>query len=123
MPSHGRIIGGAVFTLIYSRRHKPPWTNPGDNLCVVAPIGLFLGRCANFINGELYGRVTSVSWAVQFPKEPLDGGNAAEADRARPPAQRLQPSLKSIQSIIEAVRTNHRVADALRPILTPRHPS
>jgi phosphatidylglycerol---prolipoprotein diacylglyceryl transferase len=123
MSSHGGIIGVVVFTLIYSRRHKLPWTNPGDNLCVVAPIGLFLGRCANFINGELYGRVTSVSWAIQFPKELLDAGNAAEADRALAACQQVDPSLKSVESIIEAVRTDPRIVDALRPILAPRHPS
>jgi phosphatidylglycerol:prolipoprotein diacylglycerol transferase len=123
MSSHGGIIGVVVFTLIYSRRHKLPWTNPGDNLCVVAPIGLFLGRCANFINGELYGRVTTVSWAMQFPKELLDAGNAAEADRALAAAQQVDPSIRSVESIIEGVRTNPALADALRPILTPRHPS
>jgi phosphatidylglycerol---prolipoprotein diacylglyceryl transferase len=123
MSSHGGIIGVVVFTLIYSRRHKLPWTNPGDNLCVVAPIGLFLGRCANFINGALYGRVTSVHWAMQFPKELLDAGNAAEADRALAAGQQIDPSLKSVESIIEAVRTDPRIVDALRPILAPRHPS
>jgi phosphatidylglycerol:prolipoprotein diacylglycerol transferase len=123
MSSHGGIIGVVVFTLIYSRRHKLPWTNPGDNLCVVAPIGLCLGRCANFINGELYGRVASVSWAMQFPKELLDAGNATEADRALAACQQIDPSIRSVESIIEAVRTNPRIADALRPILTPRHPS
>jgi phosphatidylglycerol:prolipoprotein diacylglycerol transferase len=123
MSSHGGIIGVVVFTLIYSRRHKLPWTNPGDNLCVVAPIGLFLGRCANFINGELYGRVASVPWAMQFPKELLDAGNAPEADRALAACQQIDPSIRSVDSIIEAVRTNPRIADALRPILSPRHPS
>jgi len=123
MSSHGGIIGVVVFTLIYSRRHKLPWTNPGDNLCVVAPIGLFLGRCANFINGELYGRVANVSWAMQFPKELLDVGNAAEADRALAACQQIDPSIRSIDTIIESVRTNPRIADALRDILTPRHPS
>src|SRR5947209_3104111 len=123
MSSHGGIIGVVVFTLIYSRRHKLPWTNPGDNLCVVAPIGLFLGRCANFINGELYGRIASVPWAMQFPKELLDAGNADEADRALAASQQIDPSIKSVESIIEAVRTNPRIVDALRPILTPRHPS
>jgi phosphatidylglycerol:prolipoprotein diacylglycerol transferase len=123
MSSHGGIIGVVVFTLIYSRRHKLPWTNPGDNLCVVAPIGLFLGRCANFINGELYGRVTNVSWAMQFPKELLDVGNAAEADRALSACRQIDPSLQSVESIIENVRTNPQIADTLRPILTPRHPS
>jgi len=123
MSSHGGIIGVVIFTLIYSRRHKLPWTNPGDNLCVVAPIGLFLGRCANFINGELYGRVTNVSWAMQFPKELLDAGNGAEAERALAACQQIDPSIKSVDSIVESVRTNPRIADALRDILTPRHPS
>jgi phosphatidylglycerol:prolipoprotein diacylglycerol transferase len=123
MSSHGGIIGVVVFTLIYSRRHKLPWTNPGDNLCVVAPIGLFLGRMANFINGELYGRVTAVSWAVQFPKELLDSANTVESDRAIAAAQAIDPSVRSIESIIDAVRVNPRIADALRPILSPRHPS
>jgi phosphatidylglycerol---prolipoprotein diacylglyceryl transferase len=123
MSSHGGIIGVVIFTLIYSRRHKLPWTNPGDNLCVVAPIGLFLGRCANFINGELYGRVTNVSWAMQFPKELMDANNSAEADRALAACQYVDPSLRSIESIIDAVRTNPKIANVLRGILTPRHPS
>jgi phosphatidylglycerol---prolipoprotein diacylglyceryl transferase len=123
MSSHGGIIGVVAFTLIYSRRRKLPWTNPGDNLCVVAPIGLFLGRCANFINGELYGRVASVPWAMQFPKELFDNANAAEADRALAAAQQVDPSIRSVESIVEGVRTNPALADALRPILTPRHPS
>jgi prolipoprotein diacylglyceryl transferase len=123
MSSHGGILGVVVFTLIYSRRHKLPWTNPGDNLCVVAPIGLFLGRCANFINGELYGRASNVSWAMQFPKELHDAGHAAEADRALAACQQIDPSLRSVDSIVDAVRTNPKIADVLRPILTPRHPS
>src|SRR2546423_1657056 len=130
MSSHGGIIGVVVFTLIYSRRHKLPWTNPGDNLCVVAPIGLFLGRCANFINGELYGRVTNVSWAVQFPKELLDVGNAAEADRALAACMHVDPATLRPQQISEMTEklmadayTNSQVADCLRGILTPRHPS
>lgn len=123
MSSHGGIIGIVIFTLIYSRRHKLPWTNPGDSLCVAAPIGLFLGRCANFINGELYGRVTSVPWAVQFPKELLDADNAVAADRALAACQQVDPSLRSVESIIDAVRTNPQIADILRGILPPRHPS
>jgi phosphatidylglycerol:prolipoprotein diacylglycerol transferase len=123
MSSHGGILGVVIFTLIYSRRHKLPWTNPGDNLCVAAPIGLFLGRCANFINGELYGRITAVPWAVQFPKELLDPANGAEADRALTACQQIDPSLRSVESIIEAVRTNPTIADILRGIIAPRHPS
>jgi phosphatidylglycerol:prolipoprotein diacylglycerol transferase len=122
MSSHGGIIGVVIFTLIYSRRHKLPWTNPGDNLCAVAPIGLFLGRCANFINGELYGRVTSVPWAIQFPKELLEPGNAAELHRALAACHQVDPSVTQ-DTIIEAVRVNPQIAEILRGILPPRHPS
>jgi phosphatidylglycerol:prolipoprotein diacylglycerol transferase len=123
MSSHGGIIGVVVFTLIYSRRHKLPWTNPGDNLCVVAPIGLFLGRCANFINGELYGRVTNVRWAMQFPKELLDSANSPQAGNALTTVQYFDPSVKSLEQMIESVRTNPKIAEILRGVLSPRHPS
>ena len=130
MSSHGGILGVVIFTLIYSRRHKLPWTNPGDNLCVVAPIGLFLGRCANFINGELYGRVTNVSWAMQFPKALFDSANAAEADRALAACMHVDPSTLTARQVSEMteklaadVHTNPQTAACLRGILSPRHPS
>jgi phosphatidylglycerol---prolipoprotein diacylglyceryl transferase len=122
MSSHGGILGIVIFTLIYSRRHKLPWTNPGDSLCVAAPIGLFLGRCANFINAELYGRVTNVAWAVQFPKELMESGNAAELARALEASRQIDPSLTA-DTIVEAARANPQIADILRGILPPRHPS
>src|ERR1044071_601501 len=80
MSSHGGMLGLLLFTLYYAHRHKISWTTPGDNLVVTAPIGLFFGRCANFINGELYGRMTKVPWAIQFPKELLD--HPQETERA-----------------------------------------
>jgi len=130
MSSHGGILGVVLFSLYYARRHKYSWTNLGDNLVVAVPIGLFLGRCANFINGELYGRAANVPWAVQFPKELLEPANAAEADRAVTACQQIVPSLNSIEpfaakieAIVESVRTNPDVATVLRGILTPRHPS
>ncbi len=69
MSSHGGIFGLAVFTFYYARHHGVSWTGIGDSLVSVAPPGLFLVRMANFINGELYGRIASVPWAVQFPTE------------------------------------------------------
>ncbi|MEC8689927.1 MAG: prolipoprotein diacylglyceryl transferase [Verrucomicrobiota bacterium] len=72
MASHGGIFGLVVYTFIYSRKYKVGWRGIGDNLCTVAPLGLFFGRVANFINGELYGRKTDVPWAVQFPDEIRD---------------------------------------------------
>ncbi len=89
----------------------------------MAPIGLCLGRIANFINGELYGRVANVPWAMQFPKELLEPANAAEADRALAACQQIDPSLSSVEAVVQTVHTNPQIATVLRGILTPRHPS
>jgi phosphatidylglycerol:prolipoprotein diacylglycerol transferase len=94
--------------------------NLGDNVVVAAPIGLFFGRCANFINGELYGRISYVPWAMQFPKELLD--HSAEADKAVAALQPIDPSLTSPDAIVDAAG-RLEVKQVLRGILTPRHPS
>lgn len=68
MASHGGILGLMIFTFFYARKKKVSWTGLGDGLCVVAPLGIMFGRLANFINGELYGRVDkSFAWAMKFP--------------------------------------------------------
>ena len=123
MSSHGGILGLVLFTLYYSRKYKISWTNLGDNLCVVAPIGLFFGRCANFINGELYGRPSNVPWAVQFPKALLDPGHAEQAERAVTLTQQVVPGVHSVEHVIAAAQTNPQVESILRSILIPRHPS
>jgi phosphatidylglycerol:prolipoprotein diacylglycerol transferase len=89
MSSHGGMMGLLLFTLYYAHRHKVSWRNLGDNLGVTAPVGLFFGRCANFINGELYGRVTHGPWAIQFPKELLD--HSTEANRAIASCAQINP--------------------------------
>jgi len=121
MSGHGGMLGLLAFTFYYAWRHKISWTNLGDNLGVAAPIGLFFGRCANFINGELYGRATNVSWAVQFPKELTE--NVGEAERAIIACRQIDPSLNSSDAIVAAVRHQPQVKEVLRGILTPRHPS
>ncbi len=123
MSSHGGMLGLIAFTFWYSWRHKISWTNLGDNLVVVAPIGLFFGRCANFINGELYGRVTTVPWAMLFPKELLDPENTAAADRALVVGQEIDPRLTSPDEVVNGLHSHPQLREALRPILTPRHPS
>ncbi len=123
MSAHGGIIGLVLFTLYYSRKHRMSWTNLGDNLCVVAPLGLFFGRCANFINGELYGRPTNVAWAVQFPKELLEMGDVAQQERAVALARAVDPALTSAADVVAALPTNPQIEGVLRSVLTPRHPS
>ena len=121
MSSHGGMIGLLLFTFYYAHRHKISWLNLADNLAVTAPVGLFLGRCANFINGELYGRITTVPWAMQFPKELLD--HPTEADRAISLCTQIDPSLTTPEAIVAAVNRQSQVVATLRSILTPRHPS
>ena len=121
MSSHGGMLGLLAFTFYYAWRHKLSWPNLGDNLVVAAPIGLFFGRCANFINGELYGRATNVSWAMQFPKELNE--NFSEAGRAIAECMKVDRSLTSSEAIVAAVRHQPQVKEILRGILTPRHPS
>src|SRR6266568_5901330 len=128
MASHGGMIGILALSFYYARRHKLSWTNLGDNLVVTAPLGLFFGRCANFINGELYGRITNVPWAMQFPKEllePVNGDPTKQKmiERAINACTQIDPSLNSSDAIVGAVHREPQVATALRSILTPRHPS
>jgi phosphatidylglycerol:prolipoprotein diacylglycerol transferase len=121
MSSHGGMLGLLAFTFYYAWRHKISWLNLDDNLVVTAPVGLFFGRCANFINGELYGRATNVSWAVQFPKELTE--NIGQAERAIIACRQIDPALNSSDAIVAAVRHQPQVKEVLRAILTPRHPS
>jgi phosphatidylglycerol:prolipoprotein diacylglycerol transferase len=121
MSSHGGMLGVLLFTLYYSYRHKISWMNLGDNLVVTAPLGLFFGRCANFINGELYGTKASVAWAMQFPKELLEDPNKARDAIAS--CSQIDPSLNSSEAIIAAVHRQPQVKEILRTIVTPRHPS
>jgi len=67
MSFHGGIIGCIIVTVAFALRRAIPVLSLGDVTLAVCPIGLFLGRLANFINGELWGRITDVPWAMIFP--------------------------------------------------------
>jgi phosphatidylglycerol:prolipoprotein diacylglycerol transferase len=67
MSFHGGALGVIAALLIYPAIKKFPPLRLADIVCAAVPIGLFFGRLANFINGELYGRVTDVSWGMVFP--------------------------------------------------------
>lgn len=126
MASHGGILGLAIFTWFYAKKHQVTWTGLGDGLCVVAPLGIFFGRAANFINGELYGRVADgVAWAVKFPlslaAEPAEVQSAAwQACTAVEP--RLAEA-DSLETLVAVARDNPEVSRTLGNFLPPRHPS
>ncbi len=70
MSFHGGFIGTVFVMLWYERKLGLRLFSFTDRIAVGAPIGLLLGRLANFVNGELYGRATEVSWGVIFPTDP-----------------------------------------------------
>lgn len=119
MASHGGIVGIAIFTFWYSRKHKISWTGIGDTVVCGAPLGVMLGRLANFINGELFGRVTDVPWAVKFPTELL------HEDFIRQGGQpvNLPPGLMHSPDIIAWYENAAGGTAELESILHPRHPS
>ena len=67
MSFHGGLLGVIVAIVLFARHHKLPWLEVADLAAIVTPIGLFFGRLANFINGELWGRPSDVPWAMVFP--------------------------------------------------------
>lgn len=74
MSSHGGMIGVALACFLFSHRHKIPFLHSFDLTVPVAALGFFFGRIANFINGELFGRVApnGTWWAMKFPTEMMD---------------------------------------------------
>lgn len=68
MSFHGGVLGVVVAGLIFVRRRGISALRFADIIACATPVGLFLGRLANFINGELYGRVSDVPWAMVFPR-------------------------------------------------------
>lgn len=64
---HGALIGIMIAVLLFCKKYKKDWKELSDYLIIPIPLCLMLGRIGNFINGELYGRITTVPWAVKFP--------------------------------------------------------
>jgi phosphatidylglycerol:prolipoprotein diacylglycerol transferase len=107
MASHGGIAGVILVMIFYARHAKIPFYNLADATAFCVPITLGLGRCANFLNGELWGRPTEVWWGVVFPNAPLvplpDG---FFANVPRYPSQLIEALLEGLllQLVLIAVR-------------------
>ena len=87
MSFHGGLLGVIIATIIFSKIKRINFFYFTDIICCVAPIGLFLGRLANFINGELFGKISILPWATIFP----NGGNIS-----RHPSQIYEAILEGI---------------------------
>ena len=88
MSFHGGLIGVALALFLTSRYHKAPLLRVADVVAAATPIGLFFGRLANFINGELWGRPSDVPWAMRFAADP--------ACLARHPSQLYEAFLEGL---------------------------
>ena len=87
MSFHGGLLGVVISAFIFAKKRNTIFYKYTDIICCVAPIGIFLGRIANFINGELFGKVSTLPWAVIFP----NGGNVP-----RHPSQIYEAILEGI---------------------------
>lgn len=141
MASHGGMIGIAVSCWLFGRKRSIPIPHLFDLTILGATLGIFLGRIANFINGELLGRpcIATKAWCVKFPQEMLLWGRD-QLETLAPLVQYVgvspgrwseilqEPTLDRAYSIVSllimriqdgGVRLTHAVA----PLLTPRYPS
>jgi phosphatidylglycerol---prolipoprotein diacylglyceryl transferase len=111
---HGGLAGVVVASWWFIRKHRVPYMNLLDSLALAIPFGIFLVRGANFVNGELYGRITGghVPWAMRFPTDPV-GLRLLGADAL--------PMRERERAIGEAYRSG--AWDAVRDQVPLRHPS
>jgi phosphatidylglycerol:prolipoprotein diacylglycerol transferase len=87
MSFHGGAIGVVLAIIMFARRRKLDMVGLGDLVAIAAPIGFFFGRIANFANGELWGKPTSVPWAMVFPQAD---------DQPRHPSQLYEAGLEGV---------------------------
>jgi phosphatidylglycerol:prolipoprotein diacylglycerol transferase len=97
MSFHGGFLGTVVAGLWFCRRHAIPALSAGDAFALAAPLGLFLGRLANFVNAELWGRPTALPWGVIFPGEAAqDCPGITPGLCARHPSQLYEAGLEGL---------------------------
>lgn len=145
MASHGAMVGIILGCFFAARRVQATPLHIMDCICLVAPFGITLGRLANFINGELLGRIvvhpadaaagSSIPWwGVRYPQELLERATEAEltpdqhlslqtllSDNAATTDQTLSDAAATVIAKIQG--GDHALARALEPLISVRHPS
>jgi phosphatidylglycerol:prolipoprotein diacylglycerol transferase len=106
MSFHGGALGVVLAIILFARQRKLDMVALGDLVALAAPIGLFFGRIANFVNGELWGKPSSVPWAMVFP----------QADnQPRHPSQLYEAGLEGIVLFLILVVLVYRFHALKRP--------
>jgi phosphatidylglycerol:prolipoprotein diacylglycerol transferase len=113
MAFHGALVGciAAIWAFAY-RNGVNPWST-SDLVTASVPIGLFFGRLANFINGELYGRPTTVPWGMVFPEAQLN--HPAVEPTPRHPSQLYEAALEGVVLFLVLRLMTHRYGALKRP--------
>ncbi len=136
MASHGGIVGAIIACLYYARRHGHNFGHIMDLAAFGTPVGLFVGRIANFVNGELYGKPCdeNLPWAVKFPQEIANWNLGADPARAvalgeavdlvAPNGTGAGPLQSWLPDLLTAIQSGNReIIGILAPYITARHPS
>ncbi|KFE62614.1 prolipoprotein diacylglyceryl transferase [Hyalangium minutum] len=114
----GGLLGLIVFTAFQARKHHVSFLNLTDHLAVVAPLGMLLGRLADFMTGEAFGRTTSVPWALRFPLEV----HLPAFTPALPTEMAAEELPAHHGAIMDLAHINPDLMNELVRILNPRHP-
>ncbi|NOZ31729.1 MAG: prolipoprotein diacylglyceryl transferase [Alphaproteobacteria bacterium] len=109
MSFHGGLIGLSLAIWLFCRKHKVSILTALDLLAAISAIGLLFGRIANFVNGELFGRITDVPWGIIFP-----GGGPLP----RHPSQLYEAALEGVVLFFAIRVATHMFASLRRPGLT-----
>lgn len=118
MSFHGGALGVGVALVLFSRRHAISLLGLADVIAACAPIGLCFGRLANFINGELWGRVTDVPWGMVFcsPHIPTwANGECVAGPLPRHPSQLYEAGLEGLVLFLVLRLATHRLGWLARP--------
>ena len=103
MSYHGGVIGGTLGMFVWCKMHKRPFLKWADAMCTAIPLGYTFGRLGNFLNGELYGRITKMPWGMIFPY-----------------AEKFSASLEWVKNFAEEIGMQIPEAGLVN---LPRHPS
>ncbi|MDO1559763.1 prolipoprotein diacylglyceryl transferase [Brevundimonas sp. 2R-24] len=122
MSFHGGALGVILAIVVFARANRLNLLSLGDLIAPVVPIGLFFGRVANFINGELWGRVTDVPWAVNFCNARMQSLHGPLCDLyggpgpfARHPSQLYEAALEGVALFILLRLATHRFGLLAKP--------
>lgn len=115
MAFHGGLAGVILAIALFARYNKISFLSLGDLTAAAVPFGLFFGRIANFINGEVYGRLTTMPWGVEFPQAVLDPAHAAGP---RHPTQIYEACLEGIALFLIIRYFTHSRGSLKHPGLT-----